>query len=99
MITVDYVNMPTGEPLATEFPNITPANIKDEILSIVSCDEYIILDSKAFRYIQSICTNADIARISGLSDRVRGCHNIVHDTNGVAYSPPLLRLSLDCDAP
>ena len=98
IITADYVNIHTGESLSTELPNITSVNIKDQNFSIIDTLEYIILDSKALRYIQSICSNADMARIYRLSNMVRGIYNILHDNNEKPHSPQSLRVSLDYDA-
>lgn len=96
--TSDYVNRHTGELMESELPNITSVNIKNDSLSIVDFDEYIIMDSKALRYIQSIFTNVDLARIYRLSNMIRGVRNILHDNNGKPHSLQSLRLSLDYDA-
>jgi len=95
--TSNYVNTVTGETLFSEFPNTTSINIKDENLAIVNSDEYIIIDSKAFRYIQTIFSAADLAKIQRLSDMVKGTYNLLHDQNGVALVPITLRASLDYD--
>lgn len=96
--TSDYVNLQTGELLSAEVPNITSVNVKNVDLSIINTLEYIILDSKALRYIQSICTNADMARIHRLSDMVYGVYNILHDDKRKPHTTQSLRVSLDYDA-
>lgn len=93
----DYTNIHTGESLSSEHPNTTSVNIKDEDLQIVNTLEYMIVDSKAFRYIQSIFSKVDMAKIQSLSDMVYGVYNILHDKRGTAHSPQTLRLSLGID--
>jgi hypothetical protein len=95
--TSNYVNTLTGETLFSEFPNTTSINIKDENLAIVNSEEYIIIDSNAFRYTQTIFSAADLAKIQRLSDMVKGTYNILYDQNGVAHIPKTLRNSLDYD--
>lgn len=93
----NYYNSTTGETLFSEFPNTTSINIKDANLAIVNSEEYIIIDSKAFRYIQTIFSPTDLAKIQRLSDMVKGTYNMLYDQNGVAHVPKTLRASLDYD--
>lgn len=93
----NYVNTTTGETFFSEFPNITSINIKNNNLAIVNSEEYIIIDSKAFRYIQKIFSAADMAKIHRLSDMVKGTYNLLHDKNGTPCIPKTLRTSLDYD--
>jgi|SRR6185437_1490678 len=93
----NYVNALTGEPLFDEFPNATSINIKNENLAIVNSEEYIIIDSKAFRYIQSIFSSADLAKIHRISDMVKGSYNLLFDKKGVPHIPKTLRTTLDYD--
>jgi len=95
--TRNYVNTTTGETLFSEFPNTTSINVKDENLAIVNSEEYIIVDSKALRYIQMIFSPTDLAKIHRLSNMVKGNYNLLHDENGVAYIPKTLRTNLDYD--
>src|ERR1035438_2365272 len=88
--TSNYVNTTTGETLYSEFPNTTSINIKDENLAIVNSEEYIIVDSKALRYIQMIFSPTDLAKIQRLSDMVKGTYNLLYDENGVAHIPKTL---------
>jgi len=83
----NYVNTTTGETLFSEFPNTTSINIKDENFAIVNSEEYIIIDSKAFRYIQTIFSSADLAKVQRLSDMVKGTYNLLHDNKGIPHVP------------
>jgi len=95
--TSNYVNTITGETLFSEFPNTTSINVKDENLAIINSEEYIIIDSKALRYIQTIFSPSDLAKIQRLSDMVKGTYNMLYDKNGMAHIPKTLRASLDYD--
>ena len=95
--TENYVNTVTGETLFSEFPNTTALLLKDENIATVSCLEYIIIDSKALRYIQSIFSTVDLARIHRLSDMVHALYNMLHDRNGIALVPSTLRTLLNYD--
>jgi hypothetical protein len=58
----NYVNTITGEILFSEFPHTTSINVKDANLIIVDYDEFITIDSKAFRYILTIFNQADMSK-------------------------------------
>jgi len=95
--TSNYVNTTTGETLFSEFPSTTSINIKNETLAIVNYDEFIIIDSKAFRYIQTVFNHADTSRIMGMGDMVKGVYNVLHDEKGTAHSMKSLRTFLSYD--
>ncbi len=85
--TSNYVNTVTGETLFSEFPNTTGITIQNQNLATINSLEYILIDSKSLRYIQSIFSTVDLARIQRLSDMVAGLYNILHDINGMPLIP------------
>jgi hypothetical protein len=93
----NYVNTITGETLFSELPNTTSINIRDENYAIVNSEEYIIIDSNAFRYIQTIFSSADLAKVQRLSDMVKGTYNLLYDNKGIHHVPKTLRVTLDYD--
>ena len=93
----NYVNTLTGETLYSEFSNTTAITLKDENVAIISSEEYIIIDSKALRYIQEIFSPVDLARIQRLSGMVNGRYNLLYDRKGTALIPSTLRAILKYD--
>ena len=95
--TTQYVNTSTGETLFSEYPSITSINVRDMSKAILNSEEYINIDSKAMRYIETIFSATDIAKILRLSNMVKGPYNILLDKKGIAHVPKTLRQSLEYD--
>lgn len=93
----DYANRYTGELLSSEQPHVTSVMIKNNDVVIVSSLEFICIDSVALRYIQTLCSKADMEKIHRMSNMVSGIFNLIHTTRGVPHSPKTLRLELDYD--
>ncbi len=74
--TSKYVNIDTGETLASEQPDLTSIN-KATDLVIISSTEYVIIDSKAREYIQANFNQAEVGRIIQMADMVKGCYNLL----------------------
>lgn len=71
-----YVNMETGELLASERPDITSTTQSTDMV-VVSYNEYVVIDSKAVEYIRREFNAAETGRILAMTDMVRGCYNIL----------------------
>jgi hypothetical protein len=71
--------------------------IKNEEIKMLTSLEFICIDSVALRYIQGICTKADMEKVLRMSNMVTGIYNLLHDPCGQPHSPKTLRLDLDYD--
>lgn len=90
-----YVNIETGELLSAEKPGATSINI-DTNLVMIDYKEYVIIDSKALRYIKNNFNNSDFARIVEMADMVKGNSNYVYDRrNNVPHTDKTLMKELD----
>jgi hypothetical protein len=78
--TEKYVNVETGELLASEY-NVTSLNIANEDLVIVSSEEYVIIDSKAIMYIEREFSTSEKAKIYQMINMVRGSYNLLYDNS------------------
>lgn len=71
-----FVNTETGEDIQSETGassyNVPTGNY------MISSDEYIIIDSKAKRYVESMFNQAECGRIFKMTDMVYGCYNILY---------------------
>lgn len=84
--TSKYVNIETGESLESEIPNITSVNKINTDMVIISSDEYIIIDSKALKYIRENFSNVEAARILDMSNMVKGCYNVLYKDKQTAHT-------------
>ena len=90
----DYVNKHTGELLSDETPNITSINVKNPDLVIIDTLEYMIIDTNALRFLQSILSKTDIEKIIRMADMVDTEYNILCDKMKKPYSTVNLRITL-----
>jgi len=92
-----YANIETGELLSEEKQNIRSVNIPDPNLVIIHSDEYVIIDSEALRYIQTICSKPDLEKIQRMANMVKGCYNLLHDKQEIPHNPASLQNELNYD--
>jgi len=71
-----YVNMDTGETLASERPDIT-ATTQSTDMVVVSYNEYVTIDSRAVEFIRREFNASETGRILAMADMVKGCYNIL----------------------
>lgn len=95
IIPEHYVNVLTGESLADEKKEITSVNYKNEDLVILDSKEYVVIDSKAFQYIQKNFTPVEVGRITKMADMVKGCFNLLHDKESNPHTKDTLMQELD----
>ena len=93
----DYVNKHTGELLSDETPNITSVMVKSPDILIIDTLEYLIIDSNALRYLQSILSKTDIEKIVRMADMVDTEYNILCDKMKKPHSTVSLRITLKID--
>lgn len=92
-----YVNTLTGETLYSEYPDTTSINLKNESHVILGSKNFIMFDSNAFKYVQTICSPADLSKILRIADMVKGDYNFVCGKDGTPHIPKTLRIALDYD--
>lgn len=73
-----YRNDKSGKTLDEEHPNITSLNRYNKNMIKAHYDNYVIVNSKAFDYINSVFTDVEISRILKMANMVQGCFNILH---------------------
>jgi hypothetical protein len=74
-----YVNKDTGEVLTSEFPGVKSVNTVDQDLVIMNSSEYVIIDSKAVKYIEQNFSAVDLGRILKMADMTYGPYNILYN--------------------
>lgn len=73
-----YVNIETGELLVSEY-SVTSLNITNKDVVIISSEEYVIIDSKAMRYIEREFSTSEKAKIYQMINMVKGSYNLLYD--------------------
>jgi hypothetical protein len=96
----EYVNIETGETLASEATTNVHITMKEDTQYFtIDSDEYIVFDSGAMEYLNRVLPKSDMARVLQMGNMVKGdCsilfqkNNIPHDSNTL---PNALQLSQD----
>ncbi len=72
----EFVHIDTGEML-NSVVDFTSVNVPTDKVTISSL-EYIIIDSKAKRYVEQLFNQAECGRIFKMADMVYGCYNLLY---------------------
>lgn len=75
----EFVHVDTGEML-NSVVDFTSVNVPTDKVTISSL-EYIIIDSKAKRYVEQLFNQAECGRIFKMADMVYGCYNLLYKGN------------------
>ena len=90
-----YVNTKTGELLVNEIPNIASINTKTDLV-IFHSKEFIIVDSRALDYVNSVLSTFEYSRVIQMADMVKTCYNVLFDRKkDVPHSKESLMDELD----
>lgn len=87
-----YVNIETAETLDSEV-SFTSVNVPTDFVTVDS-QEYIIIDSKAKAYVETLFNQAECGRIFKMTDMVHGCFNILYNKD-VPHTTKTLAESLE----
>lgn len=74
----DYVNVPTGETMKSELPNVTSLNVIDDEYFIIDSKEYVIVDKIAMSYLEKILPAKDMTYVYRMTNMCSGIYNILH---------------------
>lgn len=84
----EYINITTGETLASELINNNSSLYKEQRTELVtvSSKEYMVIDSKAFQYIAKNLNIQDAFRTSQLADTLHTEFNMLYNTNNTPHT-------------
>lgn len=96
--TNDYFKGATGVCLSNDLPHITSANVINPDMVVIDTLEYIVIDSNALRYLQSILSKTDIEKIMRMANMLDTEYNLLCDRVRKPHSTVSLRISLAIEA-
>jgi len=74
-----FIDKDTGETLSSANPGVRSVNTVDEGVVIMHSDEFVVIDSQAFMYIQENFSVVDIGRIVKMSNMTYGEFNVLYN--------------------
>jgi hypothetical protein len=88
------VDTETGELLSSSMPGVKSVNQVNEDLVIMHSDEYVVIDSHAFLYIQENFSPTDIGRILKMANMTYGEYNVLYN-NRIPHTKGTLMETLE----
>lgn len=90
-----YVNIDTGETLASEQGVITSINKPNKDYVKFKSDSFYIIEDKAIRYLERVLSKPDMAHVHVMIKMAYGNYNYLHDANLNAHSRKTLQKDLE----